>query len=146
MAAALGRRFGPRVGAYAALFQGIVGLPLGLALTALAARAARPEDATLGPLSLYLSMGQLLVLPLAIVLIVRARYAVTVALLAVTLAVHFVPYSWLYRTPIYLGVGAVIAVGTAALVVARTEARQVWSVCAVTGSALIVGGAAALVT
>lgn len=145
VAAALGRRFGERVGAYAALFQGMVGLPLGLLLTAAAADGPRPEDATLNSLSLYLSMGQLLILPLVIVLVTMGRYTVAVAALAVTLAVHFVPYSWLYSTPIYIVVAAVVAVGTAVLI-ARDAPEKATSarICALAGAALLLGGVAAL--
>lgn len=144
VAAGLGHRFGDRIGAYAALFQGMVGLPLGLGLTAVAATAPRPQDALLGQLSLYLSMGQLLVLPLAIVLVVRSRYLWAVSLLALVLAVHFVPYAWLYGTPVYLVVGAVVAVGTAVLVGVDRGIRQVPAICALTGSTLMLGGVAAL--
>lgn len=146
-AAAVGWRFGARVGTYAALFQGMVGLPLGLLLTTVAADGTRPEDPTLNALSIYLSIGQLLVLPLVIVLVIRSRYTVAVATLAVTLAVHFVPYSWLYATPIYIVVATVIAVGTA-LLIARDSPpnRTGWQICALTGGALLLGGSVALTT
>lgn len=140
-AALLGRRFGDRVGTYAALFQGMVGLPLGLLLTMTAAQGARPDDPTLNALSIYLSMGQLLVLPFVIVLVARGRHTMAVATLAVTLAVHFVPYSWLYSTPIYLVVAAIVAVGTAVLVARDSQpAGTGCRICAVTGSALLLGG------
>ena len=145
IAAALSHRLGERVGTYAALFQGMVGLPFSLGLTAWAAAGPRPEDATLGPLSFYLSMGQLLVLPVAIVLVVHRRHVWAVSLLAVVLAVHFVPYAWLYDTPVYLVVGAVVAVGAAVLVAAPDEqGRQVTRICALTGTTLLLGGIVAL--
>ncbi|KAB7739574.1 hypothetical protein GA707_20225 [Nostocoides sp. F2B08] len=144
-AAVLGWRFGERVGTYAALFQGMVGLPLGLLLTAAAADGPRPQDASLNSLSIYLSMGQLLILPLVIVLVTLERYTVAVAALAVTLAVHFVPYSWLYSTPIYIVVAAVVAVGTAVLIARKGPDRATGGrICALTGAALILGGLAAL--
>lgn len=146
-AAALGRRFGDRVGTYAALFQGMVGLPLGLLLTMTAAQGTRPDDPTLNALSIYLSMGQLLVLPFVIVLVARGRYTMAVATLAVTLAVHFVPYSWLYSTRIYLVVAAVVAVGTAVLTARDTpQSRAGNRICALTGGALMVGGVIAVAT
>lgn len=145
-AAALGWRFGARVGAYAALFQGLAGLPLGLLLTAVAADGSRPEDASLTSLSIYLSTGQLLMLPLVIVLVTLQRYTVAVAALAVTLAVHFVPYAWLYSTPIYIVMAAVVAVGTAVLVAREGPDRDGTGarICALTGAALVLGGLAAL--
>lgn len=156
VSAVLGWRFGERVGTYAALFQGMVGLPLGLLLTAAAADRARPQDATLNSLSIYLSMGQLLILPLVIVLITTARYTLAVAALAVTLAVHFVPYAWLYGTVIYIVVAAVVALGAAALTAIETSAATGTSgaiearaagprICALTGATLLLGGVAALI-
>lgn len=116
VAALLWWRLGPRVGAFAALFQGMVALPLALGLTALGAVGQAPDDPTMNALAIYLSMGQLLVIPLAVVLIVRGSYLVPVALLAAVVAVHFVPYSWLYGTPLYAVLGAVIAVAVAVVV------------------------------
>lgn len=151
-AAALWSRFGPKVGAYAALFQGMVGLPLGLALTALGASGDAPRDPTMNALSIYLAMGQLLVLPPVIVLIRRGLYVLAAALQAVVVAVHFVPYSWLYGTPVYVGGGVVIAV--AVTVVLAQQDR--WShedppgrtpgalVCLSVGVPMAVGGVAAL--
>lgn len=144
VAALVWHRFGPRVGCYAALFQGMVGLPLGLLLTAVAAVGERPEHEALGSLSIYLAVGQLLALPLVIVLLARESYVHAVAALAVVLAVHFVPYAWLYGTPLYLGVGAVVAVG-AAVVVARKDGDERGAlVCALTGATLLLGGTLAL--
>lgn len=116
VAAVLWWRLGPRVGAFAALFQGMVALPLALGLTALAAPGETPEDPTMEALSIYLSMGQLLVLPLAVVLILRGLYLLPAAVLAAVVAVHFVPYSWLYGTPLYAVLGVVIAVAVAVVV------------------------------
>lgn len=146
-AAFVGWRFSERLGSYAALFQGMVGLPLGLLLTMAAADGPRPKDPTLNALSIYLSMGQLLVLPFVIVLVIRGRYTVAVATLAVTLAVHFVPYSWLYATPVYVVVAAVVAVGVAILTAKESQPRKtVWQVCALTGATLLLGGVTALTT
>ena len=116
VAAALWWRLGPKVGAYAALFQGMVALPLALALTALAADGEAPRDPTMTALTIYLSMGQLLVLPLAVVLIRRSSFLMPAAVLAAVVAVHFVPYSWLYGTLLYAVLGAVIAIAVAVVV------------------------------
>ena len=88
-------RFGEKAGAYAALFQGTVGVPLGLLLTWLTATGPRPDDPAMNALSIYLGSGQLLALPLAIVLIVQRRHLAVVAVMALVLAVHLVPYAWL---------------------------------------------------
>ncbi|AXH97079.1 DUF7010 family protein [Ornithinimicrobium avium] len=149
-AALLWRLRGSVVGSYAALFQGMVALPLALALTALTASGPRPEGAALNQLAIYLSTGQLLVLPLAVVLVVRRRHLLAAATLSTVMAVHLVPYSWLYRTPAYLGAAVVVALATAVLVGRHLgeegEARTGGWVCASTGGALLLGASAALLS
>ena len=116
VAAALWWRLGPRVGAFAALFQGMVALPLGLGLTALGSVGERPQDPSMNAVSIYLAMGQLLLLPLAVVLIARRHFLLATAFQAVVVAVHFVPYSWLYGTPLFAVMGTVIAVAVTVVV------------------------------
>lgn len=141
-------RWGDRAGSYAALFQGMVGTPLGLLLTWATATGARPDDPTMNALSVHLGVGQLLVLPLAVVLIVRRRYVDAVSVLVVVLAVHFVPYSWLYGTPVYLVVAAAVAVLAAVLVAthASRPSRTGPGLCLGTSACLLLGGLAALVS
>lgn len=138
------RTRGDRAGAYAALFQGMVALPVAFGLTALTAVGTRPADPTMNMLSTYLATGQLMVLPFVIVLIVSRRYTMAVATLAATTAVHFLSYTWLYQTPVYLVMAIVIAIVTATLI--RVEDRRQQSVgaliCASTGAILLVGSVA----
>lgn len=138
--------WGDRAGAYTALFQGMVGTPLGVLLTALTATADRPDDAAMNALSVYLGVGQLLVLPLAIVLVVRERYADAVSVLVVVLAVHLVPYSWLYGTPVYAIVAVAMALLTATMAItsARSQRSSGAGLCLGSGASLILGGLAAL--
>lgn len=140
-------RWGDRAGAYAALFQGLVGTPLGLLLTAASATADRPDDPTMTALSIYLATGQLLVLPLAIVLVVRERYSHALSVLVTVMAVHLVPYSWLYRTPVYAAVAVAIAVLTATVVAnsLRSSRSPGPRLCLGSGVCLLLGGLAALV-
>lgn len=145
VAGAVWLRVGERAGAYAALFQGMVGLPLGLLLTSVTATAARPEDPAMNALSIYLGTGQLLVLPLAVVLIVHHRYLAAAAVMALVLAVHLVPYAWLYGTPAYLVVAAVVAVLTAVVVAVhlRRGSEHGGLLCVGSGVTLLLGGIAA---
>ncbi|WP_131104000.1 DUF7010 family protein [Ornithinimicrobium sufpigmenti] len=151
-AAALWWRLGPKVGAYAALFQGMVALPLGLGLTALFAAGERPGDPTMNALSIYLAMGQLLLLPLAIVLIVRQQLLLATAFQAVVIAVHFVPYSWLYGTPLFAVLAPVIAIAVTVVVAQQDrwagETRPGRTpgalVCLSVGVSLALGGVIAL--
>lgn len=144
----LWRVLGSRIGSYAALFQGMVALPLALGLTALSATGGRPQDPTLDQLAFYLSTGQLLVLPLAIVLIVRRQQLLAVAALATTTAVHFVPYSWLYRTPVYVVTGALVAVLVVVVVGRSAEGEQDAGaqVCAGTGVLLLLAALVAVLS
>ena len=107
------RRWGARVGAYCTLFQGMVALPLALWLTALTPGPARPEMDGMQGLSVLLSMGQLLGLPIVIYLVARGQYSRAPLAMVILLAVHFAPYSWLYATPLYLVMGGAISVGAA---------------------------------
>lgn len=147
VAGVLWRLKGARVGAFAALFQGMVALPIALGLTALAATADRPDSPLLNTLSVALSMGQILMIPLVVVLLIAGRYDLGVAAIGATTAVHFVPYSWLYQTPVYIVIGVLIGVGIAVLV-QRGLARERSSgagVCTLTGGVLLAGAVVAFV-
>lgn len=147
IAGLLWRTKGERVGAYAALFQGMAALPIALVVTAATAVGTRPDDATMNSLSFFLSAGQLMMLPLVIVLVMAGHYTVSVAFMAVVTAIHFFPYSWLYGTVLYLGIGLVIGVTTAVLM--GRDNRHAGSagalVCGTTGGTLLLGAVAALV-
>lgn len=107
-------RTSPRTAAYATLFQGMVALPIALGLTAITATVDRPELDGMDMLSVLLSVGQLLVLPLVIFLVATRRYTLVPLAMAIVLVVHFAPYSWLYATPLYLIMGAAVAIGVTA--------------------------------
>ena len=118
---------GERVGTCAALLQGMVGSPLGLLLMRVVADGMRPADPV-------------------IVLTALGRNSLAVAALAVTLAVHFVPYSWLYATPNYIVVGFLIAVGTRTSGAKETrQGSAITPVCILTGICLLLGGGVALI-
>lgn len=109
--AVLWRRASARTAAYATLFQGMVALPVALALTELTAGPERPVLEGMEMLSILLASGQLLALPLVIYLVVRQRYTLVPLAMAIILVVHFAPYAWLYATALYLVMGGVVAVG-----------------------------------
>src|SRR5699024_5572019 len=112
--AAFWRWTAPRVAASATRFQGMVALQVALGLAALSARADRPELEGMNTLSVLLSAGQLLALPLVIFLVASRRYTLVPLAMAIVLVVHFAPYSWLYATPLYLIMGAAVAIGVTA--------------------------------
>lgn len=150
--AAFWRWAAPRVAAYATLFQGMVALPVALGLTAVSARADRPELEGMNSLSVLLSAGQLLALPLVIFLVASRRYTLVPLAMAIVLVVHFAPYSWLYDTPLYLAMGAAVSIGATAamglkgradLTDEQRSAMQAGRTSVVTGLVLVASAAIA---
>lgn len=138
--------------AYGTLLQGMVALPLALALTAVTPGPARPSLAGMDTLAVLLSAGQVLGLPVVIYLVASRRFALVPLAMVVLVAVHFAPCSWLYATPLYLVMGAAISVA-AVLAMAGAEHRRTdvedpsvrgaTGVCLVTGAVMIVCSGAA---
>ena len=129
-------------------------MPVALGLTALTAGADRPTLEGMNMLSVLLSAGQLLALPLVIFLISTHRYTLVPLAMAIILVVHFAPYSWLYATPLYLVMGATVAVGVTATMgitgrgdrpEAQRSTNQAERACLVTGIVLVASAAVAFV-
>jgi hypothetical protein len=145
-------RWSAKVAAYCTLFQGMVALPLALALTAVGPGAPRPSMPGMDGLSILLSAGQLLGLPIVIYLVVTGRFTLVPLSMIILLVVHFAPYSWLYATPLYLVMGGLLSV--AAVIVTANAARSVSDpeaevsgagrVCLVTGVVMLGCAAVAL--
>ncbi|MGO1661594.1 MAG: DUF7010 family protein [Canibacter sp.] len=74
-------------------------------------------------LSVLLSAGQLLALPLVIYLVASRRYTLVPLGTAIVLVVHFAPYSWLYATPLYLIMGAAVAIEVTAAMGVEIRAK-----------------------
>lgn len=131
-----------RVAAYATLFQGLVAFPLALGLSALigAIGEDRPVPAEITQLSVLIGTSQLLGLPLLIYLVVKRDYALVPLVFATITAIHFVLYAWLYQTPIYIVMAALIALGTTTVMLTvsadKPRAGPIW-VCLLTGGLLI---------
>lgn len=142
VASLLWRARGARVGAYAVLFQGVVALPLAFGLQSLVENGTAPMDPILSQLLVVLAVSQVFALPLVIVLVATRRWLASGLVMAVVTAVHFVPYSWLYRTPLYYVLAGVLAVGipvTFRLSTRRDDAtdRDIWPVFGVVGLCLL---------
>lgn len=120
--AAAWTRWGPKVGAYCTLFQGMVALPVALLLTAVTPGPDRPVMAGMTGLSILLASGQALGLPIAIYQVARGQFSRVPLTMVILIAVHFAPYSWLYATPLYLVMGAAISI--AAVVADATMHRN----------------------
>ncbi|MGO1570919.1 MAG: DUF7010 family protein [Canibacter sp.] len=83
----------------------------------------RPEPEGMNTLSVLLSAGQLLALPLVIYLVASRRYTLVPLGTAIVLVVHFAPYSWLYATPLYLIMGAAVAIEVTAAMGVEIRAK-----------------------
>lgn len=116
-----------RTAAFATLFQGVVAFPVALGLAALigAIGQERPVAEAITQLSVLIGTSQLLGLPFLIYLIVRRDYTLVPLAFAVITSMHFVMYSWLYRTPIYIAMAVAISLGsTAAMLIAPETTRR----------------------
>lgn len=113
------RWWSAKVAAYCTLFQGMVALPLALLFSAVTPGPARPMMAGMDEVSVWLAVGQLLGLPIAIYFVMRQQFTQVPLVMVVLVVVHFAPYSWLYSTPLYfiagaaISLAAVVAYGTA---------------------------------
>jgi hypothetical protein len=147
------RRSSAQFAAYCTLFQGVVAIPLALVLTAVSQRAARPSMPGMDSLSILLSSGQLLALPVVMYLVATGRFTLVPLLMTILLVVHFAPYSWLYATNLYLVMGGLLAVAAvlATASAARgtadpaTDVPGAGRVCLVTGAGMLVTAAVAWV-
>jgi hypothetical protein len=97
-----------------AMFQGGIALPLAFWLERRMAAAPLAADNPLRTLSAQLAMAQALVIPALIIVYSLNPGAVPVVLAGIG-GMHFLPYAWLHRTRIYLGLGIAIAIGAFAL-------------------------------
>jgi len=89
-----------------------------------------------------LAVSQVFALPLVIVLVATRRWLASSLVMAVVTTVHFVPYSWLYRTPLYyvLAGALAVAIPVTLRVTTRREGasdRDVWPVFGIVGLCLL---------
>ena len=91
------------------MFQGLVAFPLSLLLERALGYRMLSRENTLQPLFIQVASIQLLALPAVIVAYSLNPLYVPVAFAAVGGA-HFLPYTWLQRTPIYGVLAVVVAV------------------------------------
>lgn len=146
------RRRSPRTAAYVTLFQGMVALPLALALTSATPGPPRPTMPGMDSLTILLACGQLLGLPVVIFLVAGRRFTLVPLSMVILIVVHFAPYSWLYGTPLYVVMGGVLSVG-AVVAAGATDGHQprprdlgvtsAGRVCLSTGVGLLLSGAVA---
>lgn len=143
------RKFNMKVAAFVTLFQGMVALPIALGVSAsLGMFVDRPGMESITQLSILISMSQLLVLPLLIVFTKKENFTAVPLIFSLAGAIHFIPYAWLYQTPIYIVMPTVLAVALAVLYAMDKDKpkgqlmsrRSAGFVCAVTGMLLLLTG------
>lgn len=145
----LWRRVSARGAALAVLFQGMVAFPAAIGLSYLigALGDERPVEDLITQLSVYIGTSQLLGLPLLIYLYAQRQFTLMPYAFAAICAMHFMLYSWLYQTPLYVVMSVAIALGgfrIMALDRNRSPAdsvaspRAASSVCFFTGAAMLV--------
>lgn len=122
----LWRRASERVAAFATLFQGMGAFPVALGLSVLigAIGQARPVAEEVTQLSVLIGTSQLLGLPLLIFLIVKHQYTLVPFAFATITSMHFVLYSWLYQTPIYIVMAVLISLGAMTVMLTAPDARR----------------------
>lgn len=98
------------VTALIAMFQGGVALPLAFWLERRMGSRRMATDNPLRPLSGQMAVSQALGLPALIVAYSLNPGAVPVVLASLG-GVHFLPYAWLHRTRVYIGLGTAISIG-----------------------------------
>jgi hypothetical protein len=140
--AVLWRQSSERTAAYATLFQGLVAFPVALGLSFLigALGQDRPVPDEITALSILIGTSQLLGLPFLIYLVVKERYRLMPYAFATICSMHFVLYSWLYQTPLYIVMAVLVAIGTTVLMLtAPADRERIASVrvCVLTGGLLL---------
>ncbi len=136
------KRASQRTSAYATLFQGLVAFPVAMGLSYLigAIGQDRPVPDEISTLSIFIGTSQLLGLPFLIFLVVKQQYRLVPYAFAVICSMHFILYSWLYQTPLYIIMAVLISVLTTALMLASREQNERVTpirVCVLTGALLL---------
>jgi len=109
-----------KIAALVVMFQGNLALPAAFWLERRMGWTTMAADNPLKSLSIQLAMSQIVAFPAVIV-----AYALSPAAVPVTLAAiaggHFLPYSWLQRTPVYIALAIAVSAGAS-----RSRSRLVW--------------------
>lgn len=124
----------------------MIALPVALfIMSQIGAFTFRPDVEEINQLSLLLSMSQLLIIPLLIAMYQKRHFTLIPFIFSGAGAVHFLLYTWLYQTVIYIVMSILIAVVLAVCYgtnqkndhVSKTSAANV---CFSTGFILIATG------
>lgn len=93
------------------IFQGSVALPAAFALERLLGFPKMTPDNPLRPLSIQMSMVQVVALP-AVIIVYALNPVYVPAVFAAIGGGHFLPYAWLHRSRTYIYLGVLISLGS----------------------------------
>lgn len=130
-----------RATALVTLFQGGAAMPVAFWLERRMGTGTLSKDHPLWPLAMQMMFVQLVALPAVIMLYPDHPELVPAAFAAVAGA-HFLPYAWLHRTPVYIGLAVSLSLGCWLLAGLFADAphRAVlvwWAACYVTAAVLL---------
>lgn len=113
----------------------MVALPIALAILYLIDTFKyRPEVGEINQLSVLLSMSQLLILPLLIAMFRRKHYTLIPFVFSGAGTVHFLLYTWLYQTPVYITLSIMVAFVIAIVYDADAESESISTTAAAKAS------------
>jgi len=121
-----------RLTALITLFQGNAALPLAFWLERRMSSVRMSDANPLKPLSVQLAMSQIFALPAVIIVFQFAPFAVPAAMASVG-AAHFLPYAWLQRTNLYIGLSVMAALGPVVLALALGSEAAPWTLLFLSG-------------
>lgn len=119
--AAFWARASAKVASLVTLFQGMVALPIALGLTAWMTSVGPSGEipAEFTQMTILVALSQQLGLPVVIYLIVQGRYLLTPFLFVSIVSMHFVMYSWIYQTPLYIVMAVALVIAATVITAVR---------------------------
>lgn len=121
LAALLSYWLPPDIAPWVYVFAGIPAMPIAIALERRLGYVAPPKPDPLLPLAMQLLFVQIAAFP-AILLVWDAAPAFLPVAFAAIVGAHFLPFQWIYRTPIYGALGVAIALGPYVIAIAFGKA------------------------
>jgi hypothetical protein len=104
----------PKQAALAVLFQGGIALPAAFLLERRMAWGPMAKTNPMNALSVQLAMSQILAFPVVIAMFDLRPAAVPLAMASIA-GGHFLPYAWLQRTNVYVGLAVAVSLGALVL-------------------------------
>ena len=130
-----------RATALVTLFQGGVAMPVAFWLERRMGTGTLSSDHPLWPLAMQMMFVQIVALP-AVVMLYPDHPELVPAAFAAVAGAHFLPYAWLHRTPVYIGLAVTLSLGSWVLagIVGGAPHRAVlvwWAGCYLTAAVLL---------